>query len=217
MSTARALLACLAISCPAWLSAQSIVQTFNFGPSDFTDSSGSSSFSPTFNATVNQFNPAVGILTSIDVTYSFTFSGSATIGANPGGGGYSVGGSVLWNDDPVDGAGGDSGGGGGGPGSPVSVHVTASHSGTPPGLNFATATGSGTAILGFGASLSMSGFPSGTTYGTFQLDSGTLQLTYGYSAIPEPDTYALFAGLAGLGVASWHRRKRLGAKLRSAI
>lgn len=38
---------------------------------------------------------------------------------------------------------------------------------------------------------------------------GTVTLRYNYTAVPEPATFTAFAGVAMLGVAAWHRRRRV--------
>lgn len=204
MSFPSVRLACLAVCLPVLLSAQTIVQSFSFGPPDFTDS-GQTNFSHSFSGTVNQFDPALGTLTGITLDFSFTFSGSVTIGAAPGGGGLSTGGSVTWNGDTIDGAGGGSGGGGG-PGSVVNLQSTVSFLRSPAGLDFSMATGTGTALLSYDAGVSLS-FPGDTTINTFQLDAGSMTLTYAYAAVPEPSTYAALAGFAALGVVIARRRR----------
>lgn len=52
--------------------------------------------------------------------------------------------------------------------------------------------------------------PASGSYSTFLADTNGLNLGAG-SAIPEPSTYAAIAGAAALGLALWHRRRRVPA------
>lgn len=52
--------------------------------------------------------------------------------------------------------------------------------------------------------------PSNGLYSTFLADTNGLNLGAG-SAIPEPSTYAAIAGAGALGLALWHRRRRVTA------
>jgi hypothetical protein len=208
MSFSTVRLAGLALCFPVLLSAQTIVQNFTFGPSALT-STGATSVANSYNNTINQFNPALGTLDNVTLSFSFSYSGSVTNGAAGGGGGAVGSGAFAWNGAFIDSLGNPGTSGSGGPFQSYNLSGTVTYAEqTLPGFNYATALGTGTANLAYGTSVSVNGLPSGATVNAFNLTGGTLALTYYYTAaaIPEPGTYALLAGLAGLGVVVWRRR-----------
>lgn len=213
--TAFAGLMALAFASSAF--AGTITQTFTV-PTQTVD------VDPTFNVTFNQFNPSVGILNSITLSFTGTETTSNYVVTNSNS--STKTGSISVNYDLV-----LSGPGGVGledsqniPGgqsynlaansssSPaVYSHGVSSSGGFgPDDYDFSGFTGTNTLVLALSDGTSLSGVKSGISVSySGALTNGLVTLVYNYTTvIPEPTTVAFGLGLAALAAAGVYRRKQ---------
>ena len=188
------------------------MQTVNFSEADtFTAVSSSvqlvdSSF---FTGTFDPFDDSLGTLTSYAIVWNLTNTASGTHGGSMS---MSISGSLTLNGDVYEGG------------------VVASQSiGGPPGASFsfsrpveethtfvvaeadtvdelaylAAVTGGSTFTLAYTAPINFT--PGGVS--TFDAaTSGSVTLTYHYTAVPEPSTYTAILGGLAIGFVAWRRR-----------
>lgn len=195
---------------PNALQADSRVQSETFDSSDFSFSfSGvtSTNYGATFSFNVDQFNPSLGTLDGVSVSYSFVVDTQVTLGSTSGGATFSGGGSFVWDANSFYGTGGGAGNGGG-PFSTITLSYNISGTVTPGGDNGLTldmVKGTGTSVLSFQPGFSVS-VPDGAS-ASGALTSGSLSITYDYTpvAVPEPATLGLATLAAGLVLLRFRR------------
>ncbi|QDU57065.1 PEP-CTERM sorting domain-containing protein [Aeoliella mucimassa] len=148
---------------------------------------------------VDQFDPALGALTSVVVDFDMDYllEGTTTTGGSLSG---SVGGTLYW-DSQAFGGGGNGIGGGGGPGPLLLPFEVAGVAGGP-SFNTAWAIGTGTSLLEYTGTANVT--PTGFEGNTLGLAAGTFEVTYTY--VPEPSTVLLLVG--GLGAVAFAARRR---------
>lgn len=216
MKLSRILFLALVLFGVVGLRAQTVVQTVNFSESDtFTAVTSSvqlvdSSF---FIGTFDPFDDSLGTLTSYVIEWNLTNTGTGSFGGSGGSLSVSVVGSLTLNGNNYDNGVTGGNGTGGGPSQPFSVSASiertntflVSEADTEDELTYLTAvTGANTFTLGYTAPVNFSiGFGSATFDAS---TSGSVTLTYNYTAVPEPSTYAAIIGALALGFVTWRRR-----------
>ena len=154
-----------------------------------------------FRLTVDQFDPSLGTLETVQIDFELDFLGTGTTGSSSGGLNMSLIGNLSANGDEFDGT-GNGGGTGGGPNTvlslPVDLDLNKSYDPFGDSANIAAEViGTGTFELLFQGDILFAANTLGTSDGTLDFNGGTVSWTYGYTAIPEPSTYTLTAGAIG--------------------
>lgn len=193
-------------------SAASVSESVTFDSEDFSGSFTSSDtnlpLTPEFAGSFSGFNSSLGTLESIHLSISFNFVAALSLGAPGGSGSFSGGGYVYRafgtpEAESVFGSGGGIGNGGGPFAvAPLNFSIVAGTTGS--GLSFGEVTDQAFTLT-FTPELGLNK-PSDAT-ATYALNSGTIQVTYTYSAIPEPASAAALLGLGALGLVGLRRRR----------
>lgn len=154
----------------------------------------------------NQFNPALGTLTGVDIDFVYDFLLTLNLGPDGGGGSGSAGGPIYINgfSDPAPTGTGNGTGNGGGPNQvlllPFATNTTYATTASLGGF-----VGVGTGSVEYAAS----GFVSPPVGGSASLalqGTSSVKVTYTYS-VPEPATAYLF-GIGGVGLLARRRRSQ---------
>lgn len=212
MKLSRILLLTLVLFGVNGLRAQTVVQTVNFSESDtFTAVTSAvqlvdSSF---FTGTFDPFDDSLGTLTSYVIEWNLTNTASGTHGGSMN---MSITGSLTLNGDVYEGGVVANQAIGGPPGASFSfsqpveeTHTfVVSEADTVDELTYlAAVTGGSTFTLAYTAPINFT--PGGLS--TFNAaTSGSVTLTYHYTAVPEPSTYAAILGGLAIGFVMWRKR-----------
>jgi len=194
-------------------SAGTVTESVSFDSDDFsgsfTTAETSLPLAPVFSGSFAGFDSSLGTLESIELSISFNLVATLTLGASGGSGSFSGGGNVSWQyDTPEVSTVYSSGGGignGGGPFAVVPLNFSIISASTDSGLGFEKVADQAYTLT-FTPSLGLSK-PSDAS-ASYALDAGTIQVTYTYSAVPEPASAALLLGLGALCLAGRRRRVR---------
>ena len=189
------------------------MQDFTITPSTLFGPTGSDvSASVTyFDFTVDQFDPSLGVLDSIEFSLNADFTLSGVTGPDGIGSiGGSVGGTIFANSVDFEGNGGG-GGFGDDPNTNLNIPIpvnnlgfeTISVSSSSPDF-LAAVTGNGTFSLSWSGDASLTASGLGTDTGQLDLTGGTVSWTYNFTTVPEPSSIALLA----LGSMAIFTRKR---------
>ena len=173
----------------------------------YSGSTNNLSVPKTFSATIDDFNPALGMLTGVAFTYSYDFT-TAYSGTTGGGGALSgtftlagtqvkVGGLVQY-------AGASFGGAGTGTGTASATSAAP----IDPDNGVSEVTGSGTYAFVWSTTLNYSGSPGENLNGITLTPASSVTATYTYTpaAAPEPSTWAMLS-VGAVGMAFALRRR----------
>lgn len=195
-------------------SAGTLTESVSFDSDDFsgsftTTTETSLSLSPVFTGSFAGFDTSLGTLESIELSISFNLVATLTLGASGGSGSFSGSGYVYWQYDTPDVSTVYSSGGGigngGEPFAVVPLNFSIISASTISGLSFEKVADQAYTLT-FTPSLNF--IKSSDATASYALDAGTIQVTYTYSAVPEPASAALLIGLGALGLAGRRRRVR---------